>query len=67
MGLDLCAALKRLYVHDDIYDEVVADIPNDNPLVQEEQFGPALPVIRYSKLEDDIAMANGVETPRFSY
>jgi phenylacetaldehyde dehydrogenase len=124
-----CAALKRLYVHDDIYDEVVAeltavtgampmgvgtdennvlgplqnkaqfdivdrlvesakssgakvmvggnpdrnqpgyfypativaDIDNDNPLVQEEQFGPALPVIRYSKLEDAIAMANGVE------
>lgn len=124
-----CAALKRLYVHDDVYDEVVAelsavtaampmgvgtdennvlgplqnkaqydivdrlvesakkagatitvggnperdkpgffypatiaaDVPNDNPLVQEEQFGPALPVVRYSKLEDAVAMANGIE------
>jgi phenylacetaldehyde dehydrogenase len=124
-----CAAMKRLYVHDDVYEEVVkelsavaaampmgigtdennvlgpvqnkqqfnivdslveaakssgarvvvggnpdrdqpgffypativADIDNDNPLVQEEQFGPALPVIRYSNIEDAIAMANGVE------
>jgi phenylacetaldehyde dehydrogenase len=40
---------------------IVADVPNDNPLVQEEQFGPALPVIRYSDIEDAIAMANGVE------
>lgn len=124
-----CAALKRLYVHDDVYDEVVAElsavtgampmgvgtdennvlgplqnkaqfdivdrlveaaksaganitvggnpdrnqpgyfypatiaanVPNDNPLVQEEQFGPALPIIRYSKLEDAIAMANGLD------
>jgi acyl-CoA reductase-like NAD-dependent aldehyde dehydrogenase len=124
-----CAALKRLYVHDDIYDEVVAEltavtgampmgvgtdennvlgplqnkaqfdivdrlveaaksagatitvggnpdrnqpgyfypatiaanVPNDNALVTEEQFGPALPIIRYSKLEDAIAMANGLD------
>jgi len=124
-----CAALKRLYVHEEIYDEVVAelsafaasvpmgigtdennvlgplqnkaqfdivdrlveaakasgakitiggnpdkskpgffypvtvaaDISNDNPLVQEEQFGPALPIVRFSKLEDAIAMANGVD------
>jgi acyl-CoA reductase-like NAD-dependent aldehyde dehydrogenase len=40
---------------------IVADVPNDNPLVQEEQFGPALPVIRYSNIEDAIAMANGVD------
>jgi len=124
-----CAALKRLYVHDDIYDEVctaltavaatmpmgvgieehnvlgplqnqaqfdivaglveaaktsgarvllggnpvadqpgyfypttlIADIDNDNPLVMEEQFGPALPIIRYSTVDEAIAMANGVE------
>ena len=124
-----CAALKRLYVHEDVYDDVVAelsavagampmgigtdennvlgplqnkaqydiverlveaakasgakitvggnpdkskpgffypatiaaDISNDNPLVQEEQFGPALPVVKYSKLEDAIAMANGLD------
>jgi len=125
-----CAALKRLYVHDDIYDAVcdalrdvasampmgdgldeknllgplqnrqqfdivsrlveaakdsgarilmggdpdmeqpgnfypttlVADIDNENPLVAEEQFGPALPIIRYSSLDDALAMANGLET-----
>ncbi|KFF60011.1 aldehyde dehydrogenase [Cryobacterium sp. MLB-32] len=124
-----CAALKRLYVHDDIYDEVctaltavaetmpmgvgideqnvlgplqnqaqfdivaglveaakasgarvllggnpvadqpgyfypttlIADIDNDNPLVAEEQFGPALPIIRYSTVDEAIAMANSVE------
>ncbi|MBT2522574.1 aldehyde dehydrogenase family protein [Arthrobacter sp. ISL-28] len=124
-----CAALKRLYVHDDIYDAVcealtavasampmgdgldennvlgplqnrqqfdivsrlvdaakesgarvllggnpdtnqpgnfypttlVADIDNDNPLVAEEQFGPALPIIRYSALDEAIAKANGLD------
>ena len=40
---------------------IVADIPNDNPLVQEEQFGPVLPIIKYSTLDEAIAMANGVE------
>ncbi len=117
-----CAAMKRLYVHDSIHDEVVAaladyarNIPvgpgsdegailgpiqnwmqfdkvsrlvadaatrgqvvlggapgeglffpptiitglqNGDPLVDEEQFGPALPVIRYTDLEDVIAAAN---------
>ena len=125
-----CAALKRLYVHDDIYDDVVrrahrgrrapcrwasgwtsrtcsarcrtrrsttsspgwwtpprtpapgrcsaatptpsqpgyfypttlvADIDNDNPLVAEEQFGPALPIIRYSTVDEAVAMANGLD------
>ncbi|GAA1750230.1 hypothetical protein GCM10009747_04450 [Agromyces humatus] len=124
-----CAALKRLYVHDDIYDRVVdalttvaaampmgvgtneqnvlgplqnraqfdivdrlvdaakasgarvvlggdpdrdqpgyfypttliADIDNDNPLVAEEQFGPALPIIRYHDLDHAIEMANGLD------
>lgn len=124
-----CAALKRLYVHEDVYDDVVAeltavaaampmgvgtdennvlgplqnkqqfdivdrlvesakaagakvmtggnpdrnqpgyfypativaDVPNDNPLVQEEQFGPALPVVKYSTIEEALAMANGIE------
>lgn len=119
-----CAALKRLYVHDDVYDEVCAalvdfaktvpmgdglkddsqlgpvqnrmqydkvarlveaaknaggtvlmggepekgslfypvtiigGLDNGNPLVDEEQFGPALPVIRYSDVDDAIARAN---------
>ncbi|ABM10761.1 aldehyde dehydrogenase family protein [Paenarthrobacter aurescens] len=124
-----CAALKRLYVHEDIYDAVceelatiaaaapmgngldetsvlgplqnkqqfdivnrlvesakesgarvllggnppkdqpgffypttlVADIDDDNPLVVEEQFGPALPIIRYSTVDEAVAMANGLE------
>lgn len=124
-----CAALKRLYVHDDIYDAVceeltavaaampmgngldennvlgplqnkaqyevvanlvdaardsgarillggnpdpdqpgyfypttlVADIDNDNPLVAEEQFGPALPIIRYSNVDDAVLKANGLD------
>ena len=124
-----CAALKRLYVHEDIYDDVcqaliavadampmgvgldeanvlgplqnkpqfdivarlvdaakesgarvltggnpeadqpgffypttlIADIDNENPLVKEEQFGPALPIIRYSTIDEAIDMANGLE------
>jgi acyl-CoA reductase-like NAD-dependent aldehyde dehydrogenase len=125
-----CAALKRLYVHDSIYEEVIealkgvaekmpmgngldeanvlgpvqnkkqfdivsglvedaksrggrvitggsaatelgqlfypvtliADLKDGDPLVDEEQFGPALPIIRYSDVEDAIASANGLET-----
>lgn len=117
-----CAALKRLYVHDDVYDAVcehlvafaqqmpmgdgmdeanvlgpiqnkmqhdklsrlvadaktrgrvllggepgeglffpvtiIADLDNDAPLVHEEQFGTALPIIRYSTIAEAIAMAN---------
>jgi phenylacetaldehyde dehydrogenase len=124
-----CAALKRLYVHEDIYDQVcealtayaaqvpmgtgleeqnllgplqnkaqytivkdlveaakasgarvllggnpdetqpgffypttlVADIDNDNPLVAEEQFGPALPIIKYTDIDEAVAMANALE------
>ncbi len=40
---------------------LVADIDNDNPLVTEEQFGPALPIIRYSSLEQAVEWANGLE------
>ncbi|MGK0721587.1 aldehyde dehydrogenase family protein [Leucobacter sp. W1478] len=124
-----CAALKRLYVHDSVYDEVleklvefaknvpmgvgldeqnvlgplqnkgqfdvvdrlveaakasgarvvlggnpdrdapgyfypttiVADIDPHNALVVEEQFGPALPVIRYTDVEEAIRLANELE------
>ncbi|MGN7188808.1 aldehyde dehydrogenase family protein [Microbacterium enclense] len=124
-----CAALKRLYVHDDVYDAVVealagyaahvpmgrgldegtvlgplqnkqqfdivdrlvedakasggrvvlggepatdlgelfyrttivADVGDGVALVDEEQFGPALPVIRYSDVEEAIASANGLD------
>ncbi|MGJ9373454.1 aldehyde dehydrogenase family protein [Nesterenkonia sp. CF4.4] len=40
---------------------LVADIDPQNPLVIEEQFGPALPIIRYSDLEQAIEWANGLE------
>jgi acyl-CoA reductase-like NAD-dependent aldehyde dehydrogenase len=40
---------------------LIADLQNDAPLVAEEQFGPALPIIKYSDLEDAIRMANDSE------
>lgn len=40
---------------------LVADISNDNPLVAEEQFGPALPIVKYSTVEEAIDMANGID------
>ena len=40
---------------------IVADIENDAALVQEEQFGPALPVIRYSDVDEAFAFANSVD------
>ncbi|MFE9577242.1 aldehyde dehydrogenase family protein [Nocardia sp. NPDC006044] len=40
---------------------LVADIDNNNPLVAEEQFGPALPIVRYHDIEDAIAMANALD------
>ncbi len=121
-----CAALKRLYVHEDIYDEmcdalagiaasvttgpasespdfgpiqnkmqfdkvcdlaeaakadgatfmtcgaplerdgyffpvtIVRDIPEESRLVQEEPFGPILPVVKFTDVEDALARANAV-------
>lgn len=40
---------------------IVADIDPDNPLVAKEQFGPAVPLIRYSELEQAIAWANSLD------
>jgi acyl-CoA reductase-like NAD-dependent aldehyde dehydrogenase len=40
---------------------IIADLDENAPLVKEEQFGPALPIIKYSKIEDAIAAANAVE------
>jgi len=40
---------------------LIADIDNAAPLVQEEQFGPALPIIRYSEVEQAVEWANGVD------
>ena len=40
---------------------IVADIDQDNPLVQIEQFGPALPIIKYDDLDQAIEWANELE------
>ncbi|MFE4078567.1 aldehyde dehydrogenase family protein [Paenarthrobacter sp. YIM B13468] len=40
---------------------LVADIDNDNPLVAEEQFGPALPIIKYSTVDEAVARANALD------
>ena len=37
---------------------IISDLPADAPLIVEEQFGPALPVIRYTDLEEAITAAN---------
>ena len=37
---------------------IVRDIPDDARLVTEEQFGPIVPVLRYSDIDDAIARAN---------
>lgn len=40
---------------------IVRDLDDDAPLVREEQFGPVLPVLKYSDIEDVIARANDSE------
>jgi len=40
---------------------LIADIDPDQPLVVEEQFGPALPIVKYTELEDAITQANALE------
>jgi acyl-CoA reductase-like NAD-dependent aldehyde dehydrogenase len=40
---------------------LVADIDNNNPLVAEEQFGPALPIIRYSTVDEAVEKANALD------
>ena len=40
---------------------IVADIDQQNPLVQIEQFGPALPIIKYDDLDQAIEWANELE------
>lgn len=37
---------------------IVRDIPDEARLVQEEQFGPVLPVLKYDSIDDAIARAN---------
>jgi acyl-CoA reductase-like NAD-dependent aldehyde dehydrogenase len=40
---------------------LVADIDNDNPLVAQEQFGPALPIIRYTDIDEAVTIANALD------
>lgn len=40
---------------------IVRDLPEDARLVQEEQFGPVLPVLRYDDIDDVVARANASE------
>jgi phenylacetaldehyde dehydrogenase len=40
---------------------LVADLDDDNPLVTEEQFGPALPIVKYSSVDDAVHMANRLD------
>lgn len=40
---------------------LVADIDNTNPLVTEEQFGPALPIIHYTTIDEAVEMANALD------
>ncbi|KAF0186520.1 MAG: aldehyde dehydrogenase family protein [Hyphomonadaceae bacterium] len=40
---------------------IIRDLDDDAPLVREEQFGPVLPVLKYSNIDDVIARANDSE------
>jgi len=40
---------------------IIADLPDDAPLVREEQFGPVLPVLKFSEVDDVVARANDSE------
>ena len=40
---------------------LVADIDPGNALVVEEQFGPALPIVRYSTIDEAVEMANSLD------
>ena len=40
---------------------LIADLDNDNPLVSQEQFGPALPIVKYTDLDQAVEWANGLD------
>jgi acyl-CoA reductase-like NAD-dependent aldehyde dehydrogenase len=40
---------------------IVRNLPDCARLVREEQFGPIIPVLRYSELDDAIARANDTD------
>lgn len=40
---------------------IIADLDNENPLVAEEQFGPVLPIIKFSDVDNAVAQTNASE------
>lgn len=40
---------------------IVTGLPNDAPLIKEEQFGPVLPIISFSDIDEAIDLANDVD------
>ncbi len=59
-GARIVTGGKRLGVKGYFYEPtIVADIADGTRLVDEEQFGPALPIVSYRKVEDAIERANG--------
>ena len=40
---------------------IITGLTNANPLVSEEQFGPAVPIVRYGDVEEAIEMANAYD------
>ncbi|MEN8722716.1 MAG: aldehyde dehydrogenase family protein [Alphaproteobacteria bacterium] len=40
---------------------IVKDVPDDSPIVNEEQFAPILPVLKYNDVDDVLARANDTE------
>ena len=46
---------------------VIVDVPPDSPVMQEEIFGPILPVVRANNLEDAIAHIRNGEKPLAAY
>ena len=51
----ICVATKRLYVHESVYDAL------RDRVVQEEAFGPVLPMLKFSDIDDVIDRANDSE------
>ncbi len=47
--------------------QVLADLPDDTPILQEEIFGPALPVMPYASLDEALAFIHARENPLTLY
>ena len=51
----------------DIAPTILADVPPDAPVMQEEIFGPILPIVTYRTLEEAFAIINAKEHPLVLY